>query len=46
MKKPILSRDEFKAVSGQIFTAGGKEYRLGGEVGTGAIGVVRRATDL
>lgn len=45
MLRPILLRDEFKATSGQIFIAGGREYMLGGELGNGAIGVVRRATD-
>ncbi|MGI8419999.1 MAG: serine/threonine protein kinase, partial [Candidatus Levyibacteriota bacterium] len=45
MQKPIQLRDKFIAEAGQKFIAGGKEYTLAGEIGTGAIGVVRRAIE-
>lgn len=38
-------RDGLAAHTGKIFMSGGREYLLGGELGNGAIGVVRRATD-
>lgn len=45
MQNDRFVRDEFNASAGQIFTAGGREYVLGGKLGDGAIGIVRRATD-
>ncbi|HEX6797466.1 MAG TPA: serine/threonine-protein kinase [Ktedonobacterales bacterium] len=38
------ARDALNAASGQTFVASGIEYILGGKVGDGAIGVVRRAS--
>lgn len=38
------TRDALNAASGQTFVARGTEYVLGGKVGDGAIGVVRRAS--
>lgn len=40
-----FSRDELAAHAGKIFTSGNREYLLGGKLGDGAIGVVRRAID-
>lgn len=45
MQKPIQLRDKFTSEAGQKFIAGEKEYTLAGEIGTGAIGVVRRAIE-
>lgn len=39
-----LSRDLCKPKAGLIFHVGGHEYKLGGKVGDGAAGLVRRAT--
>jgi eukaryotic-like serine/threonine-protein kinase len=39
------TRDRLTAESGQIFVASGHEYVLGGILGNGAIGLVRRAGD-
>lgn len=39
------TRDSLNAEAGQAFTAGGRQYVLGGKLGDGAIGVVRRAGD-
>ncbi len=44
MNEDRFSRDELDAAPGQIFLADGTEYLLGGKIGDGAIGVVRRAT--
>jgi serine/threonine-protein kinase len=38
-------RDKLTAEAGQIFVAGGREYTLAGNLGNGAIGVVRKARD-
>jgi eukaryotic-like serine/threonine-protein kinase len=40
-----LLRDALTAAGGQRLIAGGRNYTLGGILGHGAIGVVRRATD-
>jgi len=42
----LFTRDNFQVTSGQRFVTGGKEYTLGGSVGAGAIGIVRRAVEL
>lgn len=46
MNSKRFLRDNLDVEAGQIFIAGGKEYRLGGKIGDGAIGVVRKAIDL
>src|SRR5689334_9972855 len=38
-----LSRENCKATEGQLLFARGDEYRLGGKLGDGATGLVRRA---
>lgn len=38
-------RDNLNATTSQIFVSRGREYILGGEIGDGAIGIVRRAND-
>lgn len=45
MESDLFLRDKLNASSGQFFIADEQEYILGGEIGTGAIGVVRRATN-
>ena len=45
MQESRFIRDKLNASMGQIFVAGNQEYRLGAEVGTGAIDVVRKAVD-
>ena len=46
MSNDLFTRDNFQVTSGQRFVTGGKEYTLGGSVGAGAIGIVRRAVEL
>lgn len=41
-----LSRDQCKPKSGQSLSAGGREYTLGGKLGDGAAGLVRKASDV
>ena len=41
-----LSREYCRPRAKQIFTVHGEEYYLGGELGDGAVGIVRRATRL
>ena len=45
MNEDQFLREGLDAASGQICLARGIEYLLGGKIGDGAIGVVRRATD-
>lgn len=45
MQNNRFLRDKLDASTGQIFVSGKREYRLGGEIGNGAIGIVRRAVD-
>ncbi len=40
-----LSRDACNPAEGMTFRAGGRRYVLGGKIGDGAVGLVRRATD-
>lgn len=41
-----LTRGICKLSAGQRFTAAGRDYRLGGKIGDGAVGLVRKAEDL
>ncbi len=41
-----FSREQHTSTAGQKFIAGGREYRLEGIIGNGAIGVVRKARDI
>lgn len=40
-----LARKHCQARAGLVFQAGGREYVLGGRLGTGAVGIVRKAQD-
>ncbi len=44
-RKSRMAARPFSGKSGQVFKAGEREYKLGGAVGDGAIGVVRKAQD-
>lgn len=46
MARHPLSRSLCKLEAGLRFTAGGHRYLLGGTIGNGAVGIVRRAKDL
>lgn len=46
MKIERFIRDNLEAELGQRFVSGNNEYELGGKIGDGAIGVVRKATNI
>ena len=46
MAKHFLDRERCKPKARMLFSAGGREYRLGGKIGDGAAGIVRKATEI